>query len=206
MNNDELQKAIDDITKSDVEDTTEGASENDALVDELAQTSMPTTGEAPALSPAGDTVAAPEIAVPELKIPEVGAMPPIDGAVEPAAPAPEPVAPATRVETAPVAPEVSTTVPEAPVTEPASAEVNAPDTFIAPEAQADLEKIEQEALKELYPLLNIVSLSAEEKFDICMRVAETDKNAIKGALEAAKGFADEKAKAEALLKIIDKIK
>lgn len=204
MNNDELQKAIDDITKSDVGGATEGASENDALVDEMVKAGMPTTGEAPTLTPIGEANVAPVAAAPEVTIPEVGAMPPV---TETAPVAPETTAPAQpAVETAPVAPEVSTTVPEVPITEPATAEVNTPETFKAPEKEADLEEIEKEALKELYPLLDKVSLSAEEKFDICMKVYDTDKNAISGALEAAKGFADETKKAEALLKIVETIK
>ena len=194
MNNDELQKAIDDITKNDVGGGTEGTSENEALVDEMVK-GMPTTGEAPALTPVGEQaeVVEPQPEAPELKIPEVGAMPPTSGE-ETAA-----------VEAAPVAPEVSTTVPEAPITNPAAAEVNMPETFSAPEA-ADLEKVEKEALKELYPLLSVVSLPADEKFEICMRVFETDKTAISGALDAAKQISDEKKKAEALLKIIDAVK
>ena len=69
-----------------------------------------------------------------------------------------------------------------------------------------MEKIEKEALKELYPLLNKVSLPAEEKFDICMKVAEEDKEAIAGAFDATKEFVDETKKAEALVKILEAIK
>ncbi|MBQ6147363.1 hypothetical protein IJH66_00205 [Candidatus Saccharibacteria bacterium] len=206
MNNDELQKAIDDITKSDVGGATESASENDALVDEMVQAGMPTTGEAPALAPIGGETATPEIAaVPEIQIPEIGAMPPV-AEEKTEAPAETTTEPAVAVETAPVAPEVSATVPEAPVTEPAAAEVNVPEIGKTESGKEDLGEIEKEALKELYPLLDKVTLPAEEKFEICMKVAEEDKGAIKGALEAAKGFTDETKKAEALLKVIEAVK
>ena len=66
----------------------------------------------------------------------------------------------------------------------------------------DLEKIEKAAMKELYPLLEQVSLSAEEKFEICMEVAEEEPKAVVGAFEAAKRIQDEKVKAEALLRIV----
>ncbi|MBQ3429891.1 hypothetical protein IJG21_00495 [Candidatus Saccharibacteria bacterium] len=203
MNNDELQKAIDDITKSDAGGAAEGASENDALVDEMVKAGMPTTGEAPSLAPitgateaagAAEPVAPEMAAVPEIKIPEIGAMPPVEEKAE---------APVAAVEAAAVAPEVSTTVPEVPVTEPATAEVSTPEIG-AP--KADLEKIEKEALKELYPLLNKVDLPAEEKFDICMKVAKEDKDAIAGAFDAAKEIADETKRAEALVKILEGIK
>ena len=200
MNNDELQKAIDDITKSDAGGAAEGASENDALVDEMVKAGMPTTGEAPSLAPitgateaagAAELVAPEMAAVPEIKIPEIGAMPPVEEKAE------------APVEAAAVAPEVSTTVPEVPVTEPATAEVSTPEIG-AP--KADFEKIEKEALKELYPLLSKVDLPAEEKFDICMKVAKEDKEAIAGAFDAAKEIADETKRAEALVKILEGIK
>ena len=221
MSNDELQKAIDDITKGDAGGATEGTSENEALVDEMVQAGMPTTGEGLSLTPmggaeagAGTNVAeaaeaiAPEMAAaPEIKIPEVGAMPPAEEKPVTSAPVSEPsvAAGATAIETAPVAPEVSATIPEAPVTEPAAAEVSTPE-ISAPKGSAELEEIEKEALKELYPLLDKVMLPAEEKFEICMTVYETDKNALSGALEAAKEIKDEKLKAESLLKIIERVK
>lgn len=229
MSNDELQKAIDDITKSDAGGVAEGTSENEALVDEMVQAGMPTTGEGLPLAPLGgadgtgvlatDAVAPEMAAAPEIKIPEIGAMPPAEekptggnegaGVLGANGMASEPVKTETvatpAIETAPVAPEVSATVPEAPITEPAAAEVNTPE-INAPGVPADLAEIEKEALKELYPLLDKVKLPAEEKFEICMKVAGEDKKAISGALEAAKEIVDETKRAEALLSVLGAIK
>ncbi len=210
MSNDELQKAIDDITKSDAGGVAEGANENEALVDEMVQAGMPTTGEGVPLAPlndagAADAVAPEMAAAPEIKIPEVGAMPPVEEKAAGADEGAGVLGATPTIEAAPVAPEVSATVPEAPITEPAAAEVSTPE-ISAPEVSADLAKIEKEALKELYPLLDKVKLPAEEKFEICMKVAGEDKKAISGALDAAKEIVDETKRAEALLKIIEQVK
>ncbi len=182
MNNDELQKAIDDITRDTAAPAPAEpvAAENEALANEIA--GAPTTGEGVTLAPA----AAPEVPpAPAPVIPETPAMPP----VAEAAPAPAP-------ETAPVA------------GAPAPAPAPAPEVQLshAGEKSANLADVEREALKELYPLLDKVEMTAEEKFDICMKVAEDDETAVSGALKAAKGIADETAKANALLKIVDFVK
>lgn len=192
MNNDELQKAIDDITR----DTAAPApaepvtAENEALANEIA--GAPTTGEGVTLAPA----AAPEVPpAPAPVIPETPAMPPVAEAAP--APAPE-AAPVAEAPAPAPAPEPVARVAQAP----------APEVQLshAGEKSADLADVEREALKELYPLLDKVEMTAEEKFDICMKVAEDDETAVSGALKAAKGIADETAKANALLKIVDFVK
>ena len=190
MNNDELQKAIDDITRDSAAPAPAetAPAENEALANEIA--GAPATGEGLTIAPA-----------PAPEVPEAPAMPPMPEAAAvpeaPAAPVPEPVA-----EPAPAP------VPEAPVAEPAPAPAPAPEIQLAHAAEkpTDMSDIEKEALKELYPLLDKVEMSAEEKFDICMKVAEDDATAVSGALQAAKGITDEVAKANALLKIVDFVK
>ena len=167
MNNDELQKAIDDITKEAPAASTEATPvDAEALANEM----VATTGgarEGVTLNPTGAAPVAPAPTVPE-----VPAMPPV-----------EPVA------VAPAVPAV-----EEPVVGGAG--------LAQVDVSTDLAAVEREAMKELYPLISKVDLTPEDKFEVCMTVAEDDRAALSGALEAAKQISDDTAKAEALLRII----
>ena len=168
MNNDELQKAIDDITKdnapAEAAPAVGSVAENEQLANELDQTVAPATEAAVA----PDT---PDFGVaPAPVIPDAPGMPSVEGP-EAAAPVAEaPVAPAPAVEAAEAAP------------------VADDDTL-------------NEALKELYPLLDKVDMPVEEKFDITMKFGSPAK-----ALDIAKQMTDETAKANALLEIVNKLK
>lgn len=59
----------------------------------------------------------------------------------------------------------------------------------------------EEAMRELYPLLDKVDMPVDEKFEITMKYGEPAK-----ALELAKQIADDTSKANALVKIIEKLK
>ena len=91
-------------------------------------------------------------------------------------------------------------------TDDAAPEASAPVVNTAPNADADLEQIKNDALTELYPLLANMKVNPNQKFDICMKVYDKtgDKGALGGALAAAKEM-DVDAKGEALMKIIEKI-
>ena len=189
MNNDELQKAIDDITNSnaaaEAAPVADATAENEQLASELAG-----AAEAPAAAATAEFAPTPAPA------PEV-----------PAEPGMPPVAEAPAAET--VAPEMAEAV--APATEAtAAAEVklsNVPMIDVTPAAAAteaapksDNATLE-EAMKELYPLLDKVDMPLDEKFDITMKYGEPAK-----ALELAKQIADDTSKANALMKIIEKLK
>lgn len=196
MNNDELQKAIDDITKdnapvAEAAPAVDTVAENEQLANELAGAAAPAVPETP------DFAAAPAPAVPET--PGMPPMPEAPVAPAPEAPAePAPVAPEPVAEPAP-APEV------APAPEPVAVpEIQLGNTDMIGEAPAPAGDTLHEAMRELYPLLDKVSMTNEEKFDICMQV--DDAQAAAKALEYAKQFADETAKANALLEIINKVK
>ena len=88
------------------------------------------------------------------------------------------------VEAAPAAPEIKLSAPAAEAAPVASDD----DTL-------------NEAYKALYPLLDKVEMPVEEKFDITMKFGEPAK-----ALELAKQIADDTSKANALMKIIEKLK
>ncbi|MBR3180780.1 hypothetical protein IKF63_01740 [Candidatus Saccharibacteria bacterium] len=201
MNNDELQKAIDDITRDNAASVPAegGAADNEALAEEMAS-SAPVKGEGVALSPTAEIPAAPapEVPVDPGMPPATPSMPP----AQEAAPA-APVAPAPAPAPAPIPEAPIVQAPEAPVPEIAfNPSVTAE---VAPQA-GDMSEMLKEALRELYPLLDKVQMEPEEKFEICMKVAETDKNAIAGALNAAKQITNETTKAEALLEIVEAVK
>ena len=179
MNNDELQKAIDDITNNnaaaqDAAPVVDAAAENEQLANEMVQPSAPVTGAGVDLAPT-----APEVdlgTAPAPAVPEMPAMPPAPEAAQEPAIAPEPVAVTSAVEEA--ASEVDETAPAA-----------SDDTTL------------NEAYKELYPLLDKVEMPVEEKFEITLKFGEPSE-----ALVFAKNIADETLKAKALMKLIEKLK
>jgi hypothetical protein len=71
----------------------------------------------------------------------------------------------------------------------------------------DLALIKQEALKELNPLVSHLNQTPEEKFRTTMMMiqAADDDSLIKDAYEAAKAIKDEKARAQALLDVVNEI-
>lgn len=204
MNNDELQKAIDDITKdnapAEAAPAVDTVAENEQLADELAG-AVPETP---------DFGVAPAPAVPETPgmppMPEAPAAPAPEPVAEPAAPAPEPVAEPVAPAPAPAPEPTPEPVAEEPAPEP---EIKLGNTEMIreeePEAPAaPAHDTLHEAMKELYPLLDKVSMSNEDKFDICMEV--DDPQAAARALEYAKKFENETEKANALLEIINRVR
>lgn len=81
-------------------------------------------------------------------------------------------------------------------------------TVVAPAAGSDdLLDIKQEALQELTPLVGHLEQSPEEKFRTTMMMiqASDDHSLVKIAYGAAKEITDEKARAQALLDIVNEI-
>lgn len=184
MSNDELQKAIDDITQSDAgmaapvtpimsgDDNDNG---NDQLADEFSAN-----------------------VVPEPKI----------GEAVSAEPTFQP--PVAEFNEAPAEPEVKQEIPEeaeenaAPET-PVE-EVKEEPKFEASTGEVDLEEVKKNALRELYPLLKNMNINPEQAFEICKEVAKDgEKGAIKEAFEAAKKISDDSKRADALLEIVEMI-
>jgi hypothetical protein len=106
-----------------------------------------------------------------------------------------------------------TTAPAPVADEPATATPIASDmgmTTGAPSADADnddLLDIKQQALQQLSPLVGHLDQSPEEKFRTTMMMIQASDNAtlIKDAYTAAQQIEDEKARAQALLDIINEI-
>ena len=71
----------------------------------------------------------------------------------------------------------------------------------------DITSIKDQALQQLSPLISLLEQTPEEKFHTTMMLLQSteDKSLIKEAYEAAQNIADEKAKAQALLDIINEI-
>ena len=211
-NENELQKAIDDITSgatasqpgassdvaSELEAKIQGQMGTPPAPEVPADGAMP-EGVAPGVVPEG---AVPEMAMPEMPTSSVEAMNPSvseDAPAEEATPAIVGSAGVPVVDSAPEAQEVPVTVsaPEAP----------APEVPVAtPEVSGDLGAVKQAMLRDLYPLMDKVNLAPEQKYDVYKEMIEStgDKDMIPAAYEAVKGITDDAAKAEALLYLVDK--
>jgi hypothetical protein len=94
---------------------------------------------------------------------------------------------------------------------PSADPVPAADPTVAPAAPVagndDLIDIKQQALQSLSPLLGQLDQSPEEKFRTTMMMIQASDNQdlIKDAYEAANQITDEKAKAQALLDVVNEI-
>lgn len=91
-----------------------------------------------------------------------------------------------------------------PAAAPAPAPVVAP---VSPAGDQDLIGIKQAALQHLTPLVDHLEQTPEEKFRTTMMMiqASDDQTLIKTAYEAAQAITDEKARAQALLDVVNEI-
>ena len=140
-----------------------------------------------AKTPAGDTATSDE---PDLGMPPV---PPMPENLEP-----EMSLPTINTDN------LMNTVPE-PIEAQADAEpaLNVPEK--APKASG-LSDVKKSMIQDLIPLMDKVNISAEKKFSFYKELIDEngDTSMVAQAYEAAKGIADDTAKAEALLYLIDK--
>lgn len=99
---------------------------------------------------------------------------------------------------------------EAP-SEPVSEHASAPPTTIAPQGSgpvsSDLLSLKQRALQQLSPLVSHLDQTPEEKFRTTMMMiqASDDQSLLSDAFEAAQKIEDDKARAQALLDVINEI-
>ena len=82
-----------------------------------------------------------------------------------------------------------------------------PDTTDAPSADDNLIHVKKQALEELSPLVDKLDLPPEEKFRTIMMMiqASDDESLVKAAYEAAHAIEDEKARAQALLDVVNEV-
>ena len=172
----DLQKEIDDITNT--------TSIDPVFSDPVA---------APSSIPEGDTG---ELGEPVGPFPE----PKVE------APAPEPVTPVAPVEM----PGLTTSAPE-PIPEPIPTAEPAPAPEPAVEStettSQNTNDIKKAALRDLMPLLDKVNMDANEKFNLYRDIFEelNDHSVLEPAYQAAREIADETARANALLYLVQSI-
>lgn len=120
------------------------------------------------------------------------------------APLPAPGSEPVVLPGSPVAPAASTDVTATPPPAATPPAVAAPAT---PTGSGSLDSIKKDALVELRPLVDKLSVSPEEKFDTYLLLIRStdDVDLIGPAHEAAKAITDETRRAEALLDIIKEI-
>lgn len=196
QSNNDLQKAIDDITNT--------TSVDPVFSDPVA---------APSSVPEGDTG---ELGESNGPFPE----PTPEPKVEMREPGPEPIAPLESMnipelndpnfgspESAPAPTE--TTNPPEPTPEPAPAQnpEQSQEPTPAPETPNNIQQVKEAALRDLVPILGQLNINVEQKFSIYKDVYEDlhDSSVLEPAYQAAKEIADDKARAEALLYLVESI-
>lgn len=104
-------------------------------------------------------------------------------------------------------PEPAAEQPAEVVEEPVVTSDPVAPTFSTPSGDDSLESIKKDAIVELRPLVDKLSLAPEEKFDTYLLLLRStdDKELIAPAHEAAKNITDEARRAQALLDIIKEI-
>lgn len=133
-----------------------------------------------------------------------------DGAVMQAA-MPDPISfgapqPPTTVADSPTIPDFN--IPELPPTSTSAYPTTSSDnTPAVPSNIDDLAILKQQALQQLSPLVSHLDQTPEEKFRTTMMMiqASDDQTLIKSAFEAAQTITDDKARAQALLDVINEI-
>lgn len=133
--------------------------------------------------------------------PDNPAAPPADHQFEPPKPAYDSI-----FDDQPSGPQPSNTAP-APDTSPTASNGNGDDHTAATADDDGLLQIKKQALEQLSPLLNNLDQSPEEKFHTIMRIIQASDNAtlLKEAHQAAQAIEDDKARAQALLDVVNEI-
>jgi hypothetical protein len=118
--------------------------------------------------------------------------------------------PQVSLEDNPLGDETSQTVPQVSsesTSEPATPVVDTPQAESAPAGSDDLLTLKQQALGDLAPLVSHLDQTPEEKFRTTMMMIQSTDNQdlIKEAYAAAQAIPDEKARAQALLDVVNEI-
>lgn len=225
----DLQKAIDDITNSTNSDPVFG----DAVAspEPIAPTPHPTIPTAPKAPRPMVGGPAPRQIAPRPMAPRPSA-PIAPMAPRPVAPSPRPVMPAPRPVSTPkpiaptptsepIAPAPVPPVPEMPsMPEPSNMptpesstfseeSIVSMDTVSTPESTtpSDIRSVKEAALRDLAPILSKVDMDSTKKFNLYKNIREElhDNSVIAPAYETAKDIEDDKTRADALLYLIDSI-
>lgn len=116
-----------------------------------------------------------------------------------------PVAPGTPPPAVPAADDTAAVEP--PAVEPVLPAIPEPVAPMPLAPAGDLDAVKQDAITELRPLVDKLTLAPEEKFDTYLLLIRStdDKSLVAPAHEAAKAITDETRRAQALLDIIKEI-
>lgn len=225
-NEDELQKALNDITNTTPDNnpgmiTTADATESAASITPPADTT-PATNPTPDVNAMVESITsgqAEPVAVPATPDLGVPAAPPVPDLGMPAAsepstlenttPAPE--NPTSTPENATSTPENAIPTPENTVpAAPAPAGVTPAPAEAAPIANLDLQNLDSvkaNILKDLAPLMDKIHVEPEKKFELYtdMLAENNDASIVGPAYETARQISDEEKRGEALLSLFEKI-
>lgn len=119
-----------------------------------------------------------------------------------------PIMPANPFSGSPVPPPDPAASQSSPLTTPSSTKVVAPLNGQSAGGQSDdLLDLKQQALQNLQPLVSHLDQSPEEKFKTTMMLIQASDNSslVRQAYEAANQITDEKARAQALLDVVNEI-
>ena len=224
----ELQRAIDEITRKAA--PANGGAMSGAGANPASMTGAAST--AGAAGAAGAMGAGPKPVVPPVPpIPAAPAAPAVPAAMKPVAPAavkpemksamkPEAREKVAPVKSAPVPPSISSIVANAqPMRKPmkdgerkAEMRENGRPMEGAMNREknrggAETASVKEAALKELFPIMDRIEVSPEKRFELYREIMEVmkDKVVVKPAYEAAKAIKNDKARADALLYVIEQI-
>ena len=220
----ELQRAIDEITRK-------AAPANGGAMSGVGANPAPMAGAASVASAAstvgaaGTMGAGPKPVVPPVPpipaAPAASPAPAAPAAMKPAAPAkPEAHEKVAPVKSAPVPPSISSIVANAqPMRKPmkdGERKAEMRENGRPMEGGMNREKnrggaetasVKEAALKELFPIMDRIEVSPEKRFELYREIMEVmkDKVVVKPAYEAAKAIKNDKARADALLYVIEQI-
>lgn len=199
LEDNDLQKAIDNITNNDPVFSDPVAAPSSVPEGDSGELGEP-VGPFPEAK-VGVVMPEPEPMAPvdPISIPDLGA--PGDAQVTPAPHTPEPIMPAEP--STPEMPEVN--APSAPAADAGSnLSTNGSQMNVN---SSSTHQIKEAALRDMVPLLGHVSLEPEEKFELCKDIYENlhDSSVFDQAYQAASGIKNEDEKAKALLYIIETI-
>ena len=212
----DLQKAIDDITNNTNSDPVFGEPiAAPAPVPAPEPIPAPISEPTPIPAPLTEAPEEPKPAEPVKPFPTVGTTP-ITSTFNPApksAPIPAPIAPVMEMPAAPAPVPAPEPTPEpTPEPEPAKEpEVVEESSFVEAEAAQtpnELHDVKEKVLRDLAPMVNKIKASPSEKFNLYKDIHEKlhDDSVIASAYEVSKEITDEGERADALLYLYDSLK
>lgn len=205
---DDLQRAIDNITNTTAKDPVF----SDPVASPTEDFTSPTNPFPENVEPIQPTAESPIAPIETVNTPE-----PINPPVDQFEPIPAPTFEETKIEEESITEEpLSEPAPEEPVTDSSTTQPIQDDSTTQPiqdnltvdnvdSIKNDIEQIKEKALRDLVPVLDKINMDPARKYKIYRDMFEklNDKSIIKSAYEAAREIEDETVRAESLLELVD---